>query len=129
MVQSGSVVRAVARHGYYCTMLLQQVDQPLLVRRSGAAHHLQYKNPLECLLVAQGGEVRTRYLRLGGRPVVPDTYLPRYLYCRRRRVTRHYLDVYARVETLSHGSRHVCPYRVAYRRNALKCQSAACVEM
>ena len=53
MVQGGRVVGAVARHGYDFAVPLQHFHQPLLVRRTGAAHHLDGGGQPERVLVGE----------------------------------------------------------------------------
>ncbi|CCY64935.1 unknown [Prevotella sp. CAG:1124] len=126
VIERRGVVGAVAGDGHYLAALLQQVDKSLLVGRPRTAHHAQLGHALVRLVVAQGGEVRTSYLRLGWRFGVPNAYLAGYFDGCCRRVAGYYLDVNSRTDALFHGVGHVKAYRVADGCYGLERQFGAC---
>ena len=75
VVQCRGIVGSVARNGHHLTTLLQQVNQSLLIGGPRTRHHSQHFHPFVGGLIAQCGEVGTRYLRLDGRIFVPYSYL------------------------------------------------------
>ena len=57
LLDGGGVVDGVARHGDHQALLLHELDEPELVLGGDAAEHVQVRQPLQQLLVGEGGQL------------------------------------------------------------------------
>ena len=120
VVQCRGIVGAVARNGHHLATLLQQVNQSLLVGGPRTRHHSQHSHPFVGGLVAQCGEVGTRYLCLDGRIFVPYSYLSGNLNgcCSGVAGNNFHLDTC--IKTFFYGCGHILANWVANGSHALK---------
>ena len=107
VVQGGGIVRAVAGHGHYGSLLLQQLHEALLVRGAGARHDFQVQHAVQGLFVGEfgkGGAGDAVAFRVLG---LPQAYLAGNLGGGARRVARDNLHADAGGLALAYGGRHV----------------------
>ena len=124
-VQRRSIVRPVAGYSYDFSLRLQQLHQPLLVQRTGTAHHLQILDTLQGFFIAQRSKVNAPHaILLLVVSFFPQTDLTGYFHCGARAVSRHDLDLHPGFQTVLHGLGHFRTHRVANGRQAQQGQPA-----
>ena len=124
-VQRRSIVRPVAGHSHDFSLRLQQLHQPLLVQRTGTAHHLQVLDTLQGFFVAQRSKVNTPHaILLFVVSFFPQTDLTGYFHSGTRAVARHDLDLHPGLQAVLHGLGHFRAHGVANSRQAQQGQPA-----